>query len=125
MENVIVLSKTGRLNSRMRRYMERGDLITHHRLEEHIRQSEIKALENIIDQAFGVETSPRKVLTLKRKSQNDSANVIASLITQVKGDETQDPTPSFDNCCMSDVALYSTTTPSRRRLESGEVTARV
>ncbi|MDC9591438.1 hypothetical protein PSI23_19665 [Xenorhabdus sp. XENO-10] len=123
MESITILPKGGRLSSKMCRYLERGDLVTHHRLEEHIRQSELKALENIIDQAFGVETEPRRVLTLKRK-QNDSANVIANLIVQVKeSDEQQDPTPSFDNCCMSEVALYST--KSRRRLGAGNVTARV
>ncbi|KLU15019.1 MULTISPECIES: hypothetical protein [Xenorhabdus] len=123
MENITILPKSGRLSSKMRRHLERSNLITSHRLKEHIRQSEIKALENIIDEAFGVETEPRKVLTLKRRPQNDGANVIANLIVQVKGDE-QEPTPSFDNCCMSDVALYSTKTKPRRRLESGGVTAR-
>ncbi|MBD2804091.1 hypothetical protein ABLB84_06255 [Xenorhabdus szentirmaii] len=122
MENIIILPRGSRLSSKMRRYLERGDLVTHHRLEEHIRQSEIKTLENIIDNAFGIETSPRKVLTLKRKPQNDSTNVIASLITQVKGDDPQEP--SFDNCCMSEVALYSTKQRANRRLGSGNVTAR-
>ncbi|BET96494.1 transcriptional antitermination N peptide [Xenorhabdus taiwanensis] len=121
MERITVLSKTGRLSSKMQRHLERGNLMTRHRLEENIRQSEIKTLENIIDKAFGVETEPRKVLTLKRK-QSDSANVIASLILQVKGDEPQEP--SFNNCCLPEVALYSTKTKSRRRLESGGVTAR-
>ncbi|PHM22362.1 hypothetical protein [Xenorhabdus ehlersii] len=120
--SITFLPKTGRLNSKMRRHLERGDLITSHRLEEHIRQHEIKALENIIDQAFGVETEPRKLLTLKRK-QDDSANVIANLIVQVKGDEPQEP--SFNNCVLPEVALYSTKTKSRRRQESGGVTARV
>ncbi|MDC9615850.1 hypothetical protein PSI19_18645 [Xenorhabdus khoisanae] len=124
MENITILPKSGRLSSKMRRHLERSNLITSHRLEEHIRQSEIKALENIIDEAFGVETEPRKVLVLKRRPQNDGANVIANLIVQVKGNEQQEPTPSFDNCCMSDVALYSTKTKSSRRLESGGVTAR-
>jgi hypothetical protein len=102
-------------------------LITGYRLEEHIRQHEIKTLENIIDKAFGVETESRKVLTLRRKPQKDSENVIAGLIAQVKGNnEQQDPAPSFDNCCMSDAALYSTNNKSpRRKLESGRVTARV
>ncbi|WP_338804450.1 hypothetical protein WDV76_03040 [Xenorhabdus griffiniae] len=120
--NITFLPKTGRLNSKMRRHLERGDLITSHRLEEHIRQHEEKVLSNIIDQAFGVETEPRKVLTLKRK-QSDSANVIASLIFQVKGDEPQEP--SFNNCVLPEVALYSTKTNPRRRLASGNVTARV
>ncbi|AOM40527.1 hypothetical protein A9255_07975 [Xenorhabdus hominickii] len=126
MESITILPKGGRLSSKMCRYLERGDLVTHHRLEEHIRQSEIKALENIIDEAFGVETEPRKVLVLKRKPQNDGANVIANLIVQVKeNDEQQEPTPSFNNCCMSEVALYSTKQrASNRILESGGVTAR-
>ncbi|MBD2798336.1 hypothetical protein ID856_17790 [Xenorhabdus sp. 18] len=124
MENITILPKSGRLSSKMRRHLERANLMTRHRLEEHIRQSEIKTLENIIDNAFGIETEPRKVLTLKRKPQNDGVNVIASLVTQVKGEESQEP--SFDNCCLSEVALYSTKTKSpRRRLASGGVTARV
>ncbi|WP_338885167.1 hypothetical protein [Xenorhabdus sp. TH1] len=120
--NITVLPKTGRLNSKMRRHLERGDLITSHRLEEHIRQHEEKVLSNIIDQAFGIETEPRKVLTFKR-NQNDSANVIASLIVQVKGDESQEP--SFNNCVLPEVALYSTKTKSRRRSALGGVSARV
>ncbi|PQQ22999.1 hypothetical protein [Photorhabdus hindustanensis] len=108
MESITVLPKTGRLSSKMRRHIERGNLITRNRLEEHIRKSEIKALENVIDKAFGVETEPRKVLTLKRKLENDSANVIASLVTQIKGnEEQQEPTPSFDNCCLHNTFLYS------------------
>ncbi|MGJ0627933.1 hypothetical protein [Xenorhabdus bovienii] len=126
MESITVLPKTGRLSSKMRRHLERGNLMTRRRLEENIRQSEIKALENIIDQAFGLETEPRKVLTIKRKPQNDGANVIANLIVQVKeNDDQQEPTPSFNNCCMNEAALYSTKTKTRRRLESGGVTARV
>ncbi|MEQ1969603.1 hypothetical protein ABLA30_22165 [Xenorhabdus nematophila] len=122
MERITVLSKTGRLSSKMQRHLERGNLITRRRLEENIRQSEIKALENIIDEAFGVETEPRKVLTIQRKPQNDGVNVIANLIVQVKeNDEQQEPTPSFNNCCMSDVALYSTQRSSRK----STVTARV
>ncbi|RAW92444.1 MULTISPECIES: transcriptional antitermination N peptide [unclassified Photorhabdus] len=105
---ITILPAGGRLSSKMRRYIARGNLITRNRLEEHIRQSEIKALENIIDKAFGVETEPRKVLTLKRKPENDSANVIAGLITQVKdSEEPQEPTPSFDNCYLPNVHLYS------------------
>ncbi|WP_455657252.1 transcriptional antitermination N peptide [Photorhabdus khanii] len=82
----------------------------------------MKVLENIIDKAFGVETEPRKVLTLKRKPENDSANVIAGLITQVKGnEEQQEPTPSFNNCCISKVALYSAKHRNHAKiLESGE-----
>ncbi|CDG95367.1 hypothetical protein [Xenorhabdus bovienii] len=126
MENIIVFPTGGRLSSKMRRHLERGNLMTRRRLEENIRQSEIKALENIIDQAFGLETEPRKVLTIQRKPQNDSANAIVNLIVLVKeNDEQQDPTPSFDNCCMNKAALYSTKTKTRRRLESGGVTARV
>ncbi|MBE8596821.1 transcriptional antitermination N peptide [Xenorhabdus sp. BG5] len=124
MESITILPTGGRLSSKMRRHLERSNLITSHRLEEHIRQHEEKVLSNIIDEAFGLETEPRKVLTLKRRPQNDGANVIANLIVQVKGDDEQQE-PSFDNCCMSDVALYSTKTNSRRRLESGGVTARV
>ncbi|PHM46564.1 hypothetical protein [Xenorhabdus miraniensis] len=125
MESITVLPKGSQLSSKMRRHIERGNLMTRHRLEENIRQSEIKALENIIDQAFGVETEPRKVLTLKHRQQNDSANAIANLIVRViENDEQQDPTPSFNNCCMSEVALYSTKSKTRRRLESGNVTAR-
>ncbi|MEX0445223.1 hypothetical protein [Xenorhabdus sp. SGI246] len=122
MESITILPKGGRLSSKMRRHLRRGDLITCHRLKEHIRQSEIKTLENIIDKAFGIETEPRKVLTLKRNPQNDGANVISNLVAQVKGDKSQEP--SFNNCCLPNAALYSTKTKSRRRLESGGVTAR-
>ncbi|NHB94620.1 hypothetical protein [Photorhabdus cinerea] len=108
MKNITILPTSGRLSSKMRRYHERGNLITRNRLEEHIRKSEIKALENVIDKAFGVETEPRQVLTLNRKLENDSANVIASLVTQLKGnEEQQEPTPSFDNCCLPSTWLYS------------------
>ncbi|PHM51500.1 transcriptional antitermination N peptide [Xenorhabdus sp. KK7.4] len=122
MERITVLSKTGRLSSKMQRHLERGNLMTRHRLEENIRQSEIKTLENIIDKAFGIETEPRKVLTLKRKQQNDSANAIAKLIVQViKNDEPQESVPSFNNCCISEVALYST----KHQNSKSTITARV
>ncbi|CBJ81950.1 hypothetical protein XBJ2_1550004 [Xenorhabdus bovienii str. Jollieti] len=85
MENITILPKGGRLSSKMSRHLERGNLMTRRRLEENIRQSEIKALENMIDQAFGLETEPRKVLTIQRKPQNDGVNVIANLIVQAKG----------------------------------------
>ncbi|MGJ0580868.1 hypothetical protein ACR71G_23255 [Xenorhabdus bovienii] len=125
MESITILPKGGRLSSKMCRYLERGDLVTHHRLEEHIRQSEVKNLENIIDQAFGVETEPRKVLVLKRKSQNDGVNVIANLIVQAKGLSNEPQEDSFNNCCLPHVALYSTKQrASNRILESGGVTAR-
>ncbi|MCG3462714.1 hypothetical protein L7G72_12775 [Xenorhabdus bovienii] len=124
MENIIVLPTGGRLSSKMRRHLERGNLMTRRRLEEHIRQSEVKALENIIDEAFGVETEPRKVLVLKRKPQNDGVNVIANLIVQAKGLSNEPQEDSFNNCCLPHVALYSTKQRANRILESGGVTAR-
>ncbi|MDE9549316.1 hypothetical protein [Xenorhabdus bovienii] len=126
MENIIVLPTGGRLSSKMRRHLERGNLMTRRRLEEHIRQSEVKALENMIDQAFGLETEPRKVLTIQRKPQNDGVNVIANLIVQAKGLANEPQEDSFNNCCLPHVALYSTKQrASNRILESGGVTARV
>ncbi|CDH33269.1 hypothetical protein [Xenorhabdus bovienii] len=122
MENITILPKGSRLSSKMSRHLERGNLMTRRRLEENIRQSEIKALENMIDQAFGLETEPRKVLTIQRKPQNDGVNVIANLIVQVK--ESNDPQDSFNNCCLPHVALYSTKQRANRILESGGVTAR-
>ncbi|MDE1492940.1 hypothetical protein [Xenorhabdus bovienii] len=126
MENIIVLPTGGHLSSKMRRHLERGNLMTRRRLEEHIRQSEIKALENMIDQAFGLETEPRKVLTIQRKPQNDGVNVIANLIVQAKVLANEPQEDSFNNCCLPHVALYSTKQrASNRILESGGVTARV
>ncbi|PHM32292.1 hypothetical protein [Xenorhabdus szentirmaii] len=43
MENIIILPRGSRLSSKMCHYLECGDLVTHHRLEEHIRQSEIRS----------------------------------------------------------------------------------
>ncbi|MDC9623982.1 hypothetical protein PSI22_20700 [Xenorhabdus sp. XENO-7] len=105
MENITILPTGGRLSSKMRRHLERGNLMTRRRLEEHIRQSEIKALENIIDQAFGLETEPRKVLTIQRKPANDSINVIASFITQVKDSVEIEP-DNINNTCLPRVSLY-------------------
>ncbi|MDE9463538.1 hypothetical protein [Xenorhabdus bovienii] len=125
MENIIVLPTGGRLSSKMRRHLERGNLMTRRRLEENIRQSEVKALENIIDEAFGVDTEPRKVLTIQRKPQNDGVNVIANLIVQAKRLANEPQEDSFNNCCLPHVALYSTKQRAGNRiLESGGVTAR-
>ncbi|MBD1229245.1 hypothetical protein [Xenorhabdus griffiniae] len=52
----------------------------------------------------------------------DEIDVLANLFAQLKKDESDNNSGS---CCMSDVALYSTKTNSRRRLASGNVTARV
>ncbi|MDC9598913.1 hypothetical protein [Xenorhabdus anantnagensis] len=51
----------------------------------------------------------------------DEIDVLAQLMIELKKDIKNDNSGS---CCMSEVALYSTKTKTRRRLESGGVTAR-
>ncbi|MDC9599032.1 hypothetical protein [Xenorhabdus anantnagensis] len=53
----------------------------------------------------------------------DENDIYARLIVGLKKDMRSDN--NSGSCCMSDVALYSTKTKTRRRLESGGVTARV
>ncbi|MCC8379871.1 hypothetical protein [Xenorhabdus sp. PB30.3] len=52
----------------------------------------------------------------------DEIDVLAQLMIELKEEIKNDN--SNGSCCMSEVALYSTKTKSRRRLESGNVTAR-
>ncbi|MBD2797699.1 hypothetical protein ID856_14310 [Xenorhabdus sp. 18] len=65
-----------------------------------------EAVENILNDIWPEQKEPSKerpILSVRTKSE-----------------------PSFDNCCLPQVALYSTKTKSpRRRLASGGVTARV
>ncbi|MBD1229119.1 hypothetical protein [Xenorhabdus griffiniae] len=53
----------------------------------------------------------------------DENEIYARLIVGLKKHVSSDN--NSGSCCMSDVALYSTKTNSRRRLASGGVTARV
>ncbi|BET97761.1 hypothetical protein [Xenorhabdus taiwanensis] len=53
----------------------------------------------------------------------DEIDVLAQLMIELKKDIKNDN--GSGSCCMSEVALYSTKTKSRRRLESGGVSARV
>lgn len=108
MATIIYLPRTGRTNSKMRRYEKRGRLIMIRRLEENIRRSKRKFLESIIDKAFGIKNSVQKELTTKRKKINTWVNVIADLIDQFKGSIEKKVKDTFDNCCLSKCALYST-----------------
>ena len=125
MATIIYLPRTGRTNSKMRRYEKRGRLMMIRRLEENIRRSKRKFLESIIDKAFGIKDSVQKELTTKRKKLNAWVNVIADLIVQFKENVERKVKDSFDNCCLPKSALYSVKTKRRRPiLMSGEVTAK-
>ncbi|PHM50153.1 hypothetical protein [Xenorhabdus sp. KK7.4] len=52
----------------------------------------------------------------------DEIDVLAQLMIELKKEIKNDN--GDGSCCMSEVALYSTKTKSRRRLESGGVSAR-
>uniref|UniRef100_A0A3B0LXF1 Uncharacterized protein n=1 Tax=Arsenophonus endosymbiont of Trialeurodes vaporariorum TaxID=235567 RepID=A0A3B0LXF1_9GAMM len=126
MSTIIYLPKTGRTNSKMRRYEKRGRLMTIRRLEENTRRSKIKFLESIIDKAFGIKNSVQKELTTKRKKINNWVNVIADLIVQFRSKIEKKVKDSFDNFCMPKCALCSVKTKRRRPiLMSGNVTARI
>ncbi|AOM42781.1 hypothetical protein A9255_02975 [Xenorhabdus hominickii] len=72
------------------------------------------------------EAKPKSRSVDRIVNSNDIyAHLIVELNKDMCSDNQQEPTPSFDNCCMSDVALYSTKQRARNRiLESGGVTAR-
>ncbi len=108
MATIIYLPRTGRTNSKMRRYEKRGRLMMIRRLEENIRRSKRKLLESIIDKAFGIKDSVQKELTTKRKKINTWVNVIVDLIVQFKGNVEKKVKDTFDNCCMPTTAMYST-----------------
>ncbi|WGL99130.1 hypothetical protein QE177_04410 [Arsenophonus sp. aPb] len=108
MATIIYLPRTGRTNSKMRRYEKRGRLMMIRRLEENIRRSKRKFLESIIDKAFGIKNSVQKELTTKRKKINTWVNVIVDLIVQFKGNVEKKVKDTFDNCCMPTTAMYST-----------------
>ncbi|HGJ5875077.1 MAG TPA: hypothetical protein ACHBY4_15335 [Arsenophonus apicola] len=108
MATIIYLPKTGRTNSKMRRYEKRGRLMMIRRLEENIRRSKRKFLESIIDKAFGIKESVQKELTAKSKKLNAWVNVIADLIVQFKGNVERKIKDTFDNCCLPKSSLYRT-----------------
>lgn len=108
MATIIYLPRTGRTNSKMRRYEKRGRLMMIRRLEENIRRSKRKFLESIIDKAFGIKDSVQQELTTKRKKLNSWVNVIADLIVQFKGSIEKKVKDTFDNCCMPTTAMYNT-----------------
>ncbi|PHM58557.1 hypothetical protein Xsto_04107 [Xenorhabdus stockiae] len=73
----------------------------------------------------------------RRKAEAISRNAVESILNDIWPEQKEPKkdrpvlslrtksVPSFDNCCLPEVALYSTKTKSRRRLESGGVSARV
>ncbi|CDH01164.1 hypothetical protein [Xenorhabdus bovienii] len=87
-------------------------------------QQEVYNNDKAINMALKTALNPeeitiptRPVLSLNRKAM-DRVNKAISIQTAPNYD-------NFNNCCLPNAALYSTKTKTRRRLESGGVTARV